>query len=195
MKPVERSELLSLGDYEQIRPRFRARIIAEKRHRRLSVGPRMSVVFENRHTVMMQIHEMLRTERITNDKAIAHELSTYNQLVPGADQLSMTLFIEVSDAAEREALLAACAGMESHVYLELDDQRIAAVAAERDVTETDRTTAVQYYMITLGEAADALRQQRVSRASIVVEHPGYQARAEMPDEVVTQLIGDLTWSS
>ena len=82
MRKVERGELLGLAEYEQIRPQFRSRIIAEKTERRLVAGE-VSVTFENHDTVLFQIQEMLRTERITKEAAIDHEIETYNELVPG----------------------------------------------------------------------------------------------------------------
>ena len=69
MKPVQRSEVLALDEYERVRPHFRSRVIEEKKRRRAKLGPHMSVIFENRDTVLLQIQEMLRTERITKDHA------------------------------------------------------------------------------------------------------------------------------
>ena len=48
MRPIERSEILPIGDYEAIRPHFRARVIAEKQPRRVALGEHMSALFENR---------------------------------------------------------------------------------------------------------------------------------------------------
>ena len=39
MKPIDRSELLGIGEYEAIREQFRARVVAEKKLRRVNVGP------------------------------------------------------------------------------------------------------------------------------------------------------------
>ena len=83
MKPVQRNEVLGLADYETIRERFRARVIEEKRARRVAVGDKVSAVFENHDTVLLQIQEMLRTERITREAAIQHEIDTYNEHIPG----------------------------------------------------------------------------------------------------------------
>ena len=55
------------------------------------------MVFENHDTVLLQIQEMLRTERITAEAGILHELETYNELVPGPGELSATLFVEIAD--------------------------------------------------------------------------------------------------
>jgi hypothetical protein len=57
---------LGLAAYEKGRQDFRRRIIELKQKRRVSLGDRVSLVFENRETVIFQIQEMLRVERITD---------------------------------------------------------------------------------------------------------------------------------
>src|SRR4051812_24791186 len=117
MKRVEQDELLGLGAYEQIRDPFRRRVIALKEARRVALGPNMTLLFENHDTVLLQVQEMLRTERITQQKAILHELETYNELIPGDHELSATVFIEYAERAERERMLVALAGVEDKFYL------------------------------------------------------------------------------
>lgn len=87
MKPIERGEVLGIAEYEKIREHFRERVIGEKKLRRVQLGPKATALFENRDTVLLQIQEMLRTERITREAAILHEIETYNQLLPGNDEL------------------------------------------------------------------------------------------------------------
>ena len=102
MKAVERKEVLELGEYEEVREHFRRRVIELKRLRRVPLGGSLTVLFENRDTVLYQIQEMIRTERITREDAILHELETYNELLPGQDELSATIFIEFPERVERE---------------------------------------------------------------------------------------------
>jgi uncharacterized glyoxalase superfamily metalloenzyme YdcJ len=156
----------------------------------------MSVVFENRDTVLLQIQEMLRTERITKEEGIRHEIDTYNELVPGERELSMTLFIEIPEKRERDRMLTELAGMEQHVYLELDGEKQPAIASARDGAVPERTTAVQYYKIALSEeAAKMLSARQVPLVAVVVDHPAYEARAELSPSALAELAGDLTWSS
>src|SRR5688572_24580768 len=117
MRPIDRSEILPIGEYETIRERFRARVIAEKRPRRVRIGEHLSAVFENRDSVMLQIQEMLRTERITSEPGILHEIETYNELLPGKDELSLTLFVEIPAKELRDKMLVELAGLEDHVSL------------------------------------------------------------------------------
>src|SRR6516225_6933883 len=128
MKLVERGEILGLAEYEAVRERFRARVIAEKKLRRVQLGARATAVFENHDTMLLQIQEMLRTERITRPAAVQHEIDTYNELVPGPDELSCTLMIEIVDKAERDAFLQSVLGFEKHVWLVAGGQRIPARA-------------------------------------------------------------------
>jgi hypothetical protein len=190
MKPVERSEILGLGEYEAIRERFRARVIEEKRRRRGKLGDRASFVFENHDTVLLQIQEMLRTERITKGSAIDHEIETYNELIPGQDELSATIMIEIDDKDTREAFLKAALGMERHVYLGVDGERVAATWDPARMHD-DHLSAVIYLKFPLGAArADRVRA-KAAKVEIGVDHPAYTTKAELPEHVRRELADDL----
>jgi len=121
---IERVEILPLDDYEEIRARFRTRVVREKRVRRIHLGPHISAVFENRDSVLLQIQEMLRTERIVKEEGIAHEVATYNELLPAADELSLTLFVEIAEKDVRERVLVELAGLEEQVFVTVDAQDV-----------------------------------------------------------------------
>jgi hypothetical protein len=190
MLPIERGEVLGLADYETIRARFRGRIIEEKRARRVLVGDRVSVLFENRDTVLLQIQEMLRTERITKERSIQHEIATYNPLVPGPGELSATLMIEVGDPAEREAFLESARGLERHVALVVDGDRLPATWDEERVLP-DRASAVLYLKFPLTpHAAESIQMLRAV-AVLVIDHPAYTARAALGKPTVAAIASDL----
>lgn len=185
MKKVTRDELLGLGAYEQIRDRFRARVIEEKKARRFFPGPEMSVVFESHDTALFQIQEMLRTERISAEAGILHELETYNELVPGDGELSFTLFIEIADRDTRERRLGELAGLERAVAVEIGGKRFQAHEDLRGEL-TDRTTAVHYMKVALGSE----RLGEATDVTFVIDHPKLQARTRIPVEVVRALAAD-----
>jgi hypothetical protein len=190
MKHVERTEVLPIGDYEQIRPHFRARIIEEKRPRRARVGEHLTFVFENHDSVLLQIQEMLRTERITSEPAVMHEIETYNELVPGDSELSFTLFVEIPERELRDQMLVDLAGLEDHVFIEVDGERYAA-RGKRPEAEASRTTAVHYLKVALSPAAVGALKARTNAAAIVVTHPKYTARTELGAATVSKLAEDL----
>ncbi len=112
------SDILNIADYEKQRPEYRKRIIDAKRHRRVQVGPYMTFVFENRATVLFQIQEMVRTERLVHDKDIQHEIDTYNRLLPSPNELSATLLIDITEAEKIRSTLDSLIGLPGKsVYL------------------------------------------------------------------------------
>lgn len=191
MKPIDRREILPIGEYEQIRPHFRARIIEEKKARRVPVGDILSVVFENRDSVLLQVQEMLRTERITSEPSILHEIETYNELVPGASELSLTCFVEISDKPRRERTLVELAGLEESFGVEVDGRLFPAKGQRPDGFAEGRTTAVHYLKVALDESARAAIQRGDARASIVVRHPKLDLRAELGARTLKALGEDL----
>lgn len=190
MTPVQRSEILPLGEYEQIRPHFRARVVAAKKPRRVVLGDRMSAVFENRDSVLLQIQEMLRTERITAEEGILHEIATYNELLPDEGQLSLTAFVEIPSKEERDRVLQELEGLERSIALEVDGARFAAKGDPREVLE-GRTTAVHYLKVALSPEAIAAIRGETAAVAVVVDHPRYQARGELTRDGVRSLAGDL----
>jgi hypothetical protein len=190
VKRIERSEVLDLGQYEEIREPFRRRIIELKRLRRLSLGPNMTVLFENRDTVLYQIQEMIRTERITREDAILHEIETYNDLLPARDELSATVFIEFPEPVDRDRMLVALAGVEGKFYLEVEGTRAVARNETRGVLP-GRTTAVHYVKFPL--AADAAEALRTGKAAAIlgVDHDAYRATATVPPRSLEELAQDL----
>lgn len=197
MKPIERGEVLGLADYETIRERFRARVIEEKKRRRLKVGPKASCVFENRDTVLFQVQEMLRTERISKEAGVLHEIETYNQLIPGANELSCTLMIEIPEKEERDKFLKDAAGLERHVWLHVGGERVQA-RWEKDRESTDRTTAVHYLKFPLTPRAVACFQSAtradatITHVELEVDHPAYRAHVVLPAEMIVSLGEDLS---
>lgn len=192
MKKVERSELLNLGEYEQIRERFRQRVIALKKRRRIALGRHMSLVFENHDTVLLQVQEMLRTERISDERAIAHELETYNELIADEGCVSGTLFIEYDDPEPRRVMLERLATLRQALHLSVGDRKVTARFATHFGEEMHRIPAVNYVVFEPGkQAAAALRDPAVP-AALEVAHPDYEVRVELPPELRDELADDLS---
>ena len=83
-----------------------------KQRRRIALGDLMTIVFENTDTMRFQVQEMARAERMLSDEQIAHEVETYNELIPDAGELSGTLFIELTDDAALREWLPKLVGIE-----------------------------------------------------------------------------------
>ena len=165
MQPLTRADLLPLETYADERDAFRARALAHKRARRLSLGDHATLLFEDRLTVQYQIQEMLRIERLFEAAAIQAELDAYNPLVPGGRDLRATMLIEYPDAAERRVALARLAGIEHRVFAEVEgmhggDAGRIETHADEDVDRSTgaRTAAVHFLRFAFAPAQiDALR--------------------------------------
>jgi hypothetical protein len=184
-----RSELLDLGAYETQREEFRARVIAEKRARYVPLGDHMTALFENHASVLLQIQEMLRTERITRESAILHELETYNELLPGEHQVSLTIFVEYPERDERERMLRELAGLEKSFYFVAGGERARLIPDARGTDET-RTLAVQYLKFELTDAGQRALEAGRGPVLLGVDHAAYRAETRLPDETRISLRGD-----
>jgi len=114
-------DLLPAAEYEQQREPFRSQIIALKQRRRISVGPLVTLVFENRETLRFQTQEMVRVEHILEPHKVQEELNVYNVLMPGSGELSATLLIEITEQDRMKEWL--------DVFMGLDHGETVAIRA------------------------------------------------------------------
>lgn len=192
MIAVAPTQLLSPSQYEALRPLLRPLFIAEKERRRLEVGPHLTLLFENTQTAWYQIQEMIRSERIVALEALAHELETYNELLPEPHQLSATLLIQFSDPAQRDEQLRRLVGLQQHLWLVNGEHRTLARFDARQMTD-DRISSVHFVKFSLGELTSEqfLEHARQGRLAIEVAHPHLSAKAPISGELAIALAGDL----
>lgn len=196
MKKIDISEIKNLVEYEKVREAMRAEIIALKQNRRVSVGDNVTLLFENRQTVIFQIQEMVRTERIVADDKIREELEAYNALIPAAGELSATLFIEIPGIAALppEAARAAVNRFQGidHgcVFLRVGRHAVEA-RFEGGHSKEEKLAAVQYIRFPVAPEVAAALRDRTQPARLVVEHPNYKAEREIVLAVRAELLADL----
>jgi hypothetical protein len=189
MKKVVQDDILGFSAYEKVRHEFRHEIIERKKSRRVAVGDRVSLVFENRETVIFQIQEMLRAERITDLDKIREEISVYNELIPNPGELSATMFLEIEDQTHLREELLKFLGIDEAVTLNVGGQSIRGRFEEGRIKE-DKISAVQYARFQLTEAA---RQAFIAgaRAELVIDHANYRASAVLSADQQKSLAADL----
>ena len=192
MRKVERNELLGLADYETIRERFRNRVIALKARRRIALGPNITLTFENHDTVLLQVQEMLRTERISGERAIEHELATYNELIPPAGALSATMFIEYTDVDLRREMLQKLGDLRTEIRLRIGSEESVAHFGSHFGEELDRLPSVNYLTFQLGAGAAERLSDNGVPAMLAATHPLYRAEAALPAALREELADDLS---
>lgn len=190
MQKIGRNDILNILEYEKIRPDFKGKIIELKKRRRVPVGPKISLLFENRETVKYQIQEMLRIERMVDEGRIAHEIESYNAMIPDDNELSATLFIEITDREKIKSELDALVGLEKNsVFLKIGRHLIEAYFDEAQYSDY-RISAVQYIRFPFTPQQIHEMRNFTEPTSVVINHPNYKYDAEIPLATRTSLIDD-----
>ena len=191
MRPIKLADVRNIFEYEKVRDQARSEIIELKRRRRLQVGSHLSFLFENRATVLFQVQEMCRAERIVDDAKVREEIDVYNELIPLPNQLSATMMIEIEDAREIQPVLDRLMGIDSgdHVFFQVGKEHAIRGEFEPGHSKEDKLSAVHFVRFEF--SPEAIKAFRAEEVYLVVDHPGEKARTRIPDEVKASLIEDL----
>jgi Protein of unknown function (DUF3501) len=189
MNKVALADIVGNAAYEKVREKSRQRIIELKQRRRIAVGDKVTLVFENRDTVIFQIQEMMRAEKISDLDKVREEIEVYNELIPAPGELSATLFLEIEDQTHLRDELLKFLGIDEAVFLKVGSHSIHARFEEGHSRE-DKISAVQYVKFHLSEPAiEAF--VKGEKAELVIDHPNYQARALIEPNTRQSLAEDL----
>ena len=192
MKALTADELISIEEYDRRRESFRASIITLKQRRRISVGPLITLVFENRETLRFQIQEMIRAERIVDPAKIHDELEVYNALLPDPDELSATLLIEIVDEADIKEKL--------DQFMGLDHGHKIAVTAGGEVvfgefeggrSHETKISAVHFVRFRPTESMKRMFSDLSRPVTIRVDHGGYRHEVSVPGTMREEWLADL----
>jgi hypothetical protein len=186
-------DILDLRAYERVRDGSRAEVIELKKLRRITLGPVLTLMFENRVTMRSQIHEMIRAEKVMRDEQVMEELQAYNPLIPEAGQLSATLFIELVNEDEMREWLPKLVNIESSIVIRLSDgSEIRSITEEAHAEQLTRdyvTAAVHYVRFEL--TSEQIEKFALNGAEIASDHPAYRQSVALQPSTVTELLSDL----
>jgi hypothetical protein len=105
MKALTLDDLLPLEEYAgRRREFFEAHGRYLDRYRRIRVGPRATLLFENRQTLWFRLHEILRVARLSEPARVQRELDLYNRLLPGRGRLQAGLLLDLDESRLVEEL-------------------------------------------------------------------------------------------
>ena len=186
-------DILDLRAYERVRDESRAEVIELKKLRRISLGPVVTLMFENRVTMRSQIHEMIRAEKVMRDEQVMEELHAYNPLIPEPGQLSATLFVELVTEDEMREWLPKLVNIESSIVIRLNDgTEIRSITEEAHAEQLTRdyvTAAVHYIRFEL--TPEQIEKFALGGAEIVSDHSAYQQSVVLQSSTVKELLSDL----
>jgi hypothetical protein len=189
VRPITRADIKGPALYGPIRDDFRRRVIELKRPRRVVVGDRVALVFDNRITLQLHVEEILRAESVTTEAGIADEIAVQNQLMPTPDSLAATLFVELADNTDAVAGLNELVGLDEHVVLHVGSHAIRAQFEPGRATG-ERISAVQYTRFPLSPEAKAALLTEGTELAIEIDHPKYRHRVVCSPALRESLAGD-----
>lgn len=189
-------DIADMRAYEREREDFRHQIIELKKLRRISVGPLVTLVFENRQTIRFQIQEMARVEKLVTDEAIQGELDVYNPLIPEPGSLQATLLLDLTTKELLLEWLPKLVGIERAVQIRIGDGDDAEVipsipeaAHEAQLTRPDTTASVHYIGFEL--TPDQVERFATEPVTLAVDHDHYIESTPLSAETVAELLTDL----
>jgi uncharacterized protein DUF3501 len=189
IRRVSVDDLAGPQRYAAMRDGFRRRIIELKRDRRIAVGDKVTLVFENFDTVLFQIQEMLHVERISDIDRVRDEIDVYNELLPSERELSATMLIEITDQDSIESELGKLIGIDEAVSIIVAGRSFAARFEPGRSTE-EKLSAVQYIRFPVDEQAMRDLATPGARVEIAIAHPNYAVRVALSESQRESLAAD-----
>ncbi|HEY4928534.1 MAG TPA: DUF3501 family protein [Acidimicrobiales bacterium] len=178
IRPLTLDDIADQRAYERERVGFRREVIAVKRRRRVSIGPVVTLTFENRLTMRFQVQEMARAEKLITDSQIQRELDVYNRLLPAPGELSATIFLELTSEEQLRNWLPRLVGIEGSVLLEIGEgtsrhlvRSVPEAEHETHLTRPEVTSAVHYVRFPFTSGAQAAFH--IGPVRLVVDHAEY----------------------
>jgi hypothetical protein len=192
MKQLIQTDLLSIADYERQREQFRSQIIALKQRRRISVGPLVTLIFENRETLRFQTQEMIRVEYILEPRKIQDELDVYNALMPEAGELSATLLIEITEQERMKEWLDMFMGLDhgETVAIRAGSQQVFGQFEGGHSHET-KISAVHFVRFRPTASMTAAFADLRQSVMLTVHHHEYHAETPVPGSMREEWLSDL----
>jgi hypothetical protein len=191
-REITRNDLMSLEQYAEQRDEFRQQVLAHKKHRQVALGPNATLYFEDRLTLLYQIQEMLRIEKVFEADGINEELDAYNPLIPTGRNFKATFMIEYADAVVRAAQLEKMVNIEDLVWMQVGEHDKVWAIADEDLERSNdtKTSAVHFLRF---EISDEMAEELKSGADwqIGVQHAVYTYDLLVEGDTRASLLADL----
>ena len=191
-KELTRDDIMDMAAYGAIRMERRREIVADKKNRRVHIGPHATFYFENYWTMWLQVHEMLYIEK-GGEAQLPAELNAYNPLIPKGRELIATVMFEIDDPAKRAAILGELGGVEETLFLSIDGAE-ATATAETAVARTSaegKASSGQFVHFHLTDDQAAKLKGGAGEVILGIKHPAYSHMTILPPATRAALAGDV----
>lgn len=191
---ISKQDIIPLNTYRQGREEYVEKMIDYKNNRRIQLAENISILFENKNTVLFQILELLNSEDLEDPEEINEYIEIYEGMLPGENELSATLFIELDDQEKLTDLLIKLKGIEHHLAITVGSETNQAVF-EEEHDDRDFTTSVHYLKFPLTQTAKDLfinGSADTLDVKLILNHPNLAATVTLSPDNISSLQKDLT---
>lgn len=168
--------------YEKVRMQRYSEMSVYNSTRRVSLGDRLSLIFENRRTVLHQIQEMVYLDKLEKPESISHEIEVYSTMIPCNGHVKATLFINAFSEDDLRRVFDDLSGIYDCIYLVLDHSRIHG-EPEAGRTQGKEFSTVQFLTFNLGG-------EKSENLAVEVDHRNYKFSAKLSGDLPRQVISE-----
>jgi uncharacterized protein DUF3501 len=196
MLPLTLDDLLPLEEYAGRRREFfdsHCRYL--DRYRRVRLGPRLTLIFENRQTLWFRVQEIVRVARLTDSQNLQQELDLFNRLLPCKNHLQAALVLEVEEDARLADELPPWKNIPDHsLWFCLEEKRYPATLLTS--RPEDRALGAAHWVeFSLDETARRLLADIGQPAFFHFQSPEYDHQSpHLSDDIRQSLLDDLALS-
>ena len=192
MDKLKITDLLSLEEYDKKRENIKMNLLSHKKNRSVLIGDNVVLLFEDYLTIKYQVQEMLRIEKIFNQKEIQEEIDAYTSLIPDGDNLKATMLIMYPDVDERRIMLNKLHNLENLIWLSIDGSKKIIAVSDEDLERTrdEKTSAVHFLRFQLTD--DDVKLFKSSKnIEFGVNHDNYNQSVTISKDTILALSNDL----
>jgi len=191
MNKLKTTDLLSLEEYDKQREDIKMDLLSHKKNRSVMIGDNVVLLFEDYLTIKYQVQEMLRIEKIFNQKEIQEEIDAYTSLIPDGDNLKATMLIMYPDVDERKIMLNKLHNLENLIWLSIDGSKKIIAVSDEDLERTrdEKTSAVHFLRFQLTKN-DIKLFKSSENIEFGVNHDNYNQSVKISKDTILALSND-----
>ena len=191
MNKLKTTDLLSLEEYDKQREDIKMALLSHKKNRSVMIGDNVVLLFEDYLTIKYQVQEMLRIEKIFNQKEIQEEIDAYTSLIPDGDNLKATMLIMYPDVDERKIMLNKLHNLENLIWLSIDGSKKIIAVSDEDLERTrdEKTSAVHFLRFQLTKN-DIKLFKSSENIEFGVNHDNYNQSVKISKDTILALSND-----
>ena len=111
------SKIYTPSQYSSIREEVYRLISEYKKNRYVPINDRITILFEDAATVWFEIEEAAYLEGVDDINVVKEAVKTYAPMVPGKDELTLTVFVNIYNYDELRNLLPKYSGIEKSICI------------------------------------------------------------------------------